>query len=516
MQSVAGVQIERGRLEEHALPDLLCALMERRETGVLHLIRHGVIKSVYLDKGRIVFASSTDRDDRLGELLLRRGLIRVQQLENALACRSADKRLGGVLVEMGYLDAENLIRGVSEQVREIVFGLFLWTDGEYRFEAGDLPTREVITLRLSTPEVILGGIGRIDRWWRVLPALGDLESVFRVRPGRDEIARQLRLNEGQERILQVLAQPTSVRDLCGLGALPDFEACQTLWAFRVMGLAEPTSEPARRPAIGAILGEGTAPDSDSAEVAIEESGGQPAAPAAPRPPAEAGAGLEAASAPTEESRNRDALERALGEATAGHGEEEIAAGEAEPPSPGESDAAAASGPADEALEIPGGEAYEIPEEAEAAPAAVTHGQAAAGGKAAVEEAMPLEGLSAQPAAPQERERTPVNPGAAAALAAFNGKHRRLFALLQEKMGLLAPELVARALKNMSKEIPAAFSGVEAGADGTLPEETLGDRLSKMDAGAAAAALDLLFERELEAVAGRLGPAARRDILSRLR
>ncbi len=479
---------ERGSLEERALPDLLYSVCGRQETGVLHLIRHGVIKSIYIDHGRIVFANSTDRDDRLGELLLRRGLLRVQELDNALACLTPKKRLGGVLVEMGYLKPEALVQTIVDQVREIVFGLFLWTDGEYRLEIGDLLTREVITLRLSTPEVILGGIGRIDRWWRILSALGSLDAVFRTCPGRDNLLKQLRLNEPQAQILDVLQEPTTVRDLCGLGILPDFEACRTLWAYRVIGLVEPTDEAPTRPHLARAGDETTVVHEDDATLdeALER------AVISGRPPEEPGAAAGEPEAPARES---------AGDGAQGHEGPILSSG--------------VVGLADPAAEIPPAPHLAAPASPPRPAPAPASRPPAAPPRPAAATSKPAPPAPAAPAPPPKlADEAEVD----AELASFNDRQRRLHGLLHARMGSQAEEVVARTLKGVSKELPALFKDVAGEADGVLKPHPLKDNLARshMNAGGLAAALDLLVERELEAVAGLLGLAVRREIAAALK
>ena len=93
----------QGSLVEHDFPRLVQALHERQWTGVLTLTRAGVGKSVVVQDGRMVFASSSSRDERLGELMLRRGRITLRQLADAGKALVPGKRLGTVLVEQGAL-----------------------------------------------------------------------------------------------------------------------------------------------------------------------------------------------------------------------------------------------------------------------------------------------------------------------------------------------------------------------------------------------------------------------------
>ncbi|MEE8536465.1 MAG: DUF4388 domain-containing protein, partial [Acidobacteriota bacterium] len=134
-----------GKLQDTDLPALLASICGARQTGLLHLNRQDASKTIFVQNGRIIFATSNRADDRLGELLLRKGLLRIQHFEEASVNLTQGKRLGALLVEMGHLRPEELIKAVIEQVKEIVFDVFLWSDGTYNFEQGELPSREVIT-----------------------------------------------------------------------------------------------------------------------------------------------------------------------------------------------------------------------------------------------------------------------------------------------------------------------------------------------------------------------------------
>ena len=66
------MSLVRGTIEATSLPALLRPLIRERKTGVLRLNRGTVTKTIYVSGGRLIFATSTDPDDRLGEMLLRR------------------------------------------------------------------------------------------------------------------------------------------------------------------------------------------------------------------------------------------------------------------------------------------------------------------------------------------------------------------------------------------------------------------------------------------------------------
>jgi hypothetical protein len=225
----------QGSLAEQDFPRLVQALYERRWTGVLTLTAAGAGKSVVVQDGRMVFASSSSRDERLGELMLRRGRITLRQLADAGKAMVPGKRLGTVLVEQGGLAPKDLMRSVVEHTQEIIYGAFLLTEGQYRLEQGG-DTKEAIKLNISTPDLILEGIRRIESWTRIDRAVGGLAAKFDRVADFEPMLRGVILAPEKLALLTFLTQARTVEQICDASALPDFEVCRTLWAYRVIGV----------------------------------------------------------------------------------------------------------------------------------------------------------------------------------------------------------------------------------------------------------------------------------------
>jgi hypothetical protein len=62
-----------GPLREFNLSDVILGLHRSNKTGVLLVVKTPLRKSVYMDKGEMVFAASNDPLDRLGTLLVQQG-----------------------------------------------------------------------------------------------------------------------------------------------------------------------------------------------------------------------------------------------------------------------------------------------------------------------------------------------------------------------------------------------------------------------------------------------------------
>jgi len=151
-----------GTIRSKPLSDILEDLRRRKSTGALTLRSGGVAKCIYVKDGQIVYATSTEQHDRLGEILVKAGKITRENLEHALRIskKSAGlKRLGAILVEKGFLPPKELFRGLKIQVKEIIFSLFLWRDGEYQFEERLPP--DILQLHIDFEELISEIIERI-------------------------------------------------------------------------------------------------------------------------------------------------------------------------------------------------------------------------------------------------------------------------------------------------------------------------------------------------------------------
>ena len=141
---------------------MAAALQEHGATGILALTSGGARKALYLKAGRVVFATSNLPTDRLGEVLLRAGKITREQNESSIRALAQGRRQGKVLVEMSALSPQELWSAVQNQVSEIVFSVFQWSEGQFHFEESVLPEKERITVDLDVTALVIEGVRRAD------------------------------------------------------------------------------------------------------------------------------------------------------------------------------------------------------------------------------------------------------------------------------------------------------------------------------------------------------------------
>jgi hypothetical protein len=227
-----------GRLEQTSLAGVLRPLVRHQKTGLLRVTRGRTMKTVYLLEGRLIFATSNDPDDRLGEMLLREGLITYRTLEESVAAIQAGKRQGTILVESGSIRSRDLVEGVMGQVQEIIYGLFEWEEGEWRFEEGDLPSREVIVLRMSTGDLMREGIRRIDRWSRIRAGVGGLGQRYALAAEATAVLGTLTLTHEEMNLVATLDGPTPLEEILASARGADFGVCRAVWGLWAAGVLD--------------------------------------------------------------------------------------------------------------------------------------------------------------------------------------------------------------------------------------------------------------------------------------
>jgi hypothetical protein len=235
---VSAPERRAGRLEEASLPEVLRVLVQQKKTGLLRLSRGTIVKSVYLSEGRLIFATSKDPDDRLGEMLLRKGLISYRALEESVRAIQAGKRQGTILVESGEIRSRDLVEGVTEQVQEIIYSLFEWEEGEWQFEEGDLPSREVIVLRMSTGDLLREGIRRVRRWSRIRAGVGGLDQCYALSAGAGPLLASLSLTPEEMALVATLDGATRLEEILSSARRSDFAVCRSVWGLWAAGVLD--------------------------------------------------------------------------------------------------------------------------------------------------------------------------------------------------------------------------------------------------------------------------------------
>jgi hypothetical protein len=174
----------QGNLKEFSLPNVFQLVKMSAKTGALSIAREDESGKIFFRNGQIYFATAQPGTMPLGERLVMAGHITSKQLQAALA-EQKDKpkkgRIGAILLGHGYIDRPTLEQAVRDQIEDVTFNFFSWTDGDFSFEADEQVGDEDIVVEMNVESVIMEGCRRIDEWELIFDTLGSLERVPRLR-----------------------------------------------------------------------------------------------------------------------------------------------------------------------------------------------------------------------------------------------------------------------------------------------------------------------------------------------
>ena len=228
----------QGTLAETTVPDLFRSIVRSNETAVLSLDAIGRNDAIYFNEGRIIFASSSDPDMGLAETLLRGGELNLQQYNSAMDRLVVSRRIGSLLIELGYLKPDELSRAVERQASAIVLNAIEYRTGSYTIEFTSNFPDEIVTLPLSTERLILDGVRRIDYWSLIVRGIGRMDRLLEAAPDSDRRTYQLELNEDESHVFSLLSSPTTVETICTKSYLSNFATCRTLWGLLAVNLIQ--------------------------------------------------------------------------------------------------------------------------------------------------------------------------------------------------------------------------------------------------------------------------------------
>jgi hypothetical protein len=229
----------KGRLNDFRLSDTMIGLQRGHKTGVLTVTGGGATKKVYVRNGDMIFASSNQDSDRLGDMLLTWGLISREQYDHSVKeIKEPGQRQGAVLVRLGYLKPQELVSAVRRQVEEIIMGLFSLNDERFTFQEMPLPTEEVITLRLSAATLIYQGIKKVTARDFFLDGSLAADSVPCFSSNPLDLFQDLRLDQSGRRVIGAVDGVTTVMQIASLTGLEAAEVFKTIFGLLSIRMIE--------------------------------------------------------------------------------------------------------------------------------------------------------------------------------------------------------------------------------------------------------------------------------------
>jgi hypothetical protein len=137
-----------GNIRDFGLSDFLYLIDRGDKSGALQLSHHRERVLLCFERGKLLLAAHRPEDQQ-GELLVQLGLINALQLEQArqqLRAQPPGANLTQMLISLGFASSDQLQRALQQRTEQIVYNLFSWPEGEFRFEQNQHPPPDAPTL----------------------------------------------------------------------------------------------------------------------------------------------------------------------------------------------------------------------------------------------------------------------------------------------------------------------------------------------------------------------------------
>lgn len=200
-------QIIEGTLDRHAPAEVVSQLWREGATGILLLKRGDEEKKAVFRDGTIIYATSTNKSEKLGYLLVEEGRV---TKEDILAAAREKSTLRDYLVERGILDEEAFEDAMVGLITDIVATAFDWSRGDFSFmEKEDVEIAGEVG-HVSMPDLFLEGVRCIEDVGRIREALGEEDAE--VMPGTDPevLAHEVHLEPSEELIFSQIDGSSSL------------------------------------------------------------------------------------------------------------------------------------------------------------------------------------------------------------------------------------------------------------------------------------------------------------------
>src|SRR5574341_1253079 len=275
----------KGTLKDFGIAEILQLIGQQAKSGVLHLEGRDEEIHIAMADGNVVRAEHVGRKtrERLGTRLVRAEILTQEKLEYALDLQKRSlRRLGDILVEVGFVSRQDLKEMTALQTTETVYRLFHWKSGTYEFVPGEVEWDPDSVTPLRAESVLMEGFRQVDEWPMVRRKITSTAMTFeRLKElegeGAGDHARRAKKHEedvdaafdamgsgeehrhdgehgglgpNEQRVFRLVQPGRTVEKITDLSRLGEFETCKGLLNLVNLGYLRGVAPTGRATAVG--------------------------------------------------------------------------------------------------------------------------------------------------------------------------------------------------------------------------------------------------------------------------
>jgi CheY-like chemotaxis protein len=218
-----------------SIAEILQLLDLQRQSGALSMFTKHAEVTLYIEKGRVDFASSRGMRGEflLGRYLVDVGAVTRDELNNVLEHRAGNKRLlGELLVQLGMATEEQVKRALVRQTSELLYEAVRWNVGRFSFTVGALnPAASKAALGMETGALVMEGFRRVDEW-RLIEGSFDFDEVlYQDTVALERLGEEANLTRQERTVLEAIDGERTIREIVDSLNISSFDLCKILYQF---------------------------------------------------------------------------------------------------------------------------------------------------------------------------------------------------------------------------------------------------------------------------------------------
>ncbi len=218
-----------------SIAEILQLLDLQRQSGALSMFTKHAEVTLYIEKGRVDFASSRGMRGEflLGRYLVDLGAVTRDELNNVLEHRTGNKRLlGELLVQLGMATEEQVKRALVRQTSELLYEAVRWNVGRFAFTVGALnPAASKAALGMETGALVMEGFRRVDEW-RLIEGSFDFDEVlYQDTVALERLGEEANLTRQERTVLEAIDGERTIREIVDSLNISSFDLCKILYQF---------------------------------------------------------------------------------------------------------------------------------------------------------------------------------------------------------------------------------------------------------------------------------------------
>lgn len=230
----------KGNLRDFSTTQLLNLINLARKTGTLTITSKGSAAQICFKEGKLIYAALGGHDGHLADMLHKTGKLTEEQARTIRehSANQTDRALGQMLINAGHVTQNDVLQAVRVHMLDIVYRMFGWAEGDFRFEPTLAVAQDRITVPVDLENVIMEGSRRLKEFERLQDELPNLDMALRFTDRPDTRLRNISLSVEEWRVVSFINPRNSIRQIAQFNNMSDFQIRKIVYGMLQAGLVE--------------------------------------------------------------------------------------------------------------------------------------------------------------------------------------------------------------------------------------------------------------------------------------